>query len=440
MELEERETGQETQSPKSKTFDLTKVIALPTKRAVRSVGLPSPCCHKRQGFWNRRCLCIFSFVSDDVLVSQVFVFLEPKDLSSVSRTCRRWNFLSHDKSLWKSLDLNSFPPSFSEQDFVRLAMRIGSAVESLTLCESSFSSNALMTSSCFFVNLKRLHFCESLEFNDEVLLSFSDRVDSLEELVLGGCSRLTDSSVAQVLAKHQSLESVSVRGCKKLTSNSLQFLSGSIHEVCLAGCQSITLADTRFPWKFSSIRVLNLHGVRFESSFLDLVTSSAPSLHTLVLSHGNPYSPGYLTDQGLGYLSRLKHLRDVNLMGSSKITDSGLLHLMSMCSEIEKLNLASCSGLSDTSISMIPLKLPSISHLNLYFCPKVQDRSISALSRTGLQFLDIEGCHMLTRECVSDLVRGFVSLRHLNISRCSGIPIDDVDYLRSRRDVEIAFY
>ncbi len=101
-----------------------------------------------------------------------------------------------------------------------------------------------------------------------------------------------------------------------------------------------------------------------------------------------------ITDKGLKYLGKLRHLKHLDLSGCKKITNEGLY----------------------------ALRKPRLTHLNLSMCVNISDLGLSYLSYFGelpLEFLSLKGCIRVTNKGINWLRK--MPLKELDLSVCPKI-------------------
>ncbi len=96
-------------------------------------------------------------------------------------------------------------------------------------------------------------------------------------------------------------------------------------------------------------------------------------------------------NQTLEYLKNLPNLKQINLFGCWKLTESGLQHLQTLV-RLKSLSLSSCFQLVDHDVACLSL-LSSLEDLNLSKCSALGDRSLEHLSNLRkIQKLDLSNC------------------------------------------------
>ena len=169
----------------------------------------------RSSFWNTRCTCHFSAIPDELLLFDVFTFLDPRELCVAASVCTRWRFLSRDRLLWTSLDFSKLAPfrrvtngpvaspeemgvanPLPDATVNKLVTRFGHHVDRLKLCNlQAVLPLTLMQTAGIVRNLLELHLCNLPAVTDEILGGFAATCPNLEVLSLFGCISATDAGV-----------------------------------------------------------------------------------------------------------------------------------------------------------------------------------------------------------------------------------------------------
>eukprot|EP00455_Lapot_gusevi_P034599 TRINITY_DN3819_c0_g1_i9.p1 TRINITY_DN3819_c0_g1~~TRINITY_DN3819_c0_g1_i9.p1 ORF type:complete len:445 (-),score=38.76 TRINITY_DN3819_c0_g1_i9:462-1796(-) len=378
----------------------------------------------RKSFWNTRCRCPYSYLSDDVLSHKIFPFLNLIDLAQATRVCTRWRYLTlYEPVLWRKINLAPYASRVTDDMLASLLQRYGTMVEDLRLCgcrQLSASLLAMVSSIC--PQLVELHCCGLNKLvSDDVVSSLLATAPSLKRLSLNGC---TNVSVLSLPSPQSSFSKISLRGCIRITSHGLNFASPFLKELTLSGCKRITedigavLANN-----CPQLEKLDLHGVRVDNGVVELISRGCPLLRDLDISSANPFGgSSALTDEILVSLARLSQLTRLNLQGVSKLTSQALIVFFSELSSLQHLNLGGCSNVCDETVSAICHFFPGLLSLNLSNCFLLTDQSLIAISRSlfQLESLDVHGCPRLAPTGVQSLL-SLRSLTSLDISGCAGL-------------------
>lgn len=141
-------------------------------------------------------------------------------------------------------------------------------------------------------------------------------------------------------------------------------------------------------------------------------TTNITSNLTLLDLRGSPR----LTDQGLLHLSSLHSLEVVKLDNCHSLTGRGLA-AFSLSNKLHTLSLAHCRRLTDEGVEIVA-HLPSLKALSLGGCRCITDRSLFAIANmVQLQKLDISQCDLITDNGIEELYK-LESIEELSIGWC----------------------
>jgi len=403
----------------------------------------------RQSFWNPRCNCLFSCFPDELMIFAIFFpFLNASELCACVAVCRRWKFLATDKLLWRRLILAKHSKITDSYAF-DLFRRFGPAVFELELCEcKKLSKSVLLQIPSFLKNLESLHLCQLKVVDDIVVASIAHKCQRLESLALFGCDNVTDKAIEILGAKRTNLRQLSLGNCIRLTNEALVNLgSESLRDLNLRGCRRITaegvLGITR---RSPFLEKVNFHGIAVTDEFIQQLISDCRQLKEINLASANPFGGSLLTDLSLGALSQLgSYLVSLNLQGSSRLTDDAIVQFARKCTKLEKINLGGCSRLGNKAAAALSHFCSDITHLSLFQSSTISDIGVTLLlsKLKKLTLLDLHSCMGLTNLSLSSIPskeRG-QSLKFLDLGSCRGISEDCVNQIRlSRSDLKITYY
>ena len=362
----------------------------------------SSCSLVRRSFWNLKCSCLFSTLPDEILLFDVFSFLDTQQLCRLQAVCSRWKWLSSDRVLWRKLDVSGWAGAMDDGGMASLVSKYAENAETLKLCNctkltSSFFSSTLASSSLpSLYHLKELHLCNLRAVTDSAIVTIAQSAPQLEHASLYGCVQLTDTSIV-ALSKHCArLDELSVRGLVKLTNAAIAELPTGIRGLNIAGCRLINssgaiTAVQRLPL----LERLNAHGLNLSDAAIESISKHCPAINTLHLSSANPFGGNQLTDAAISHLVHLTALTCLNLQGSSNITDASVISLVNSC-RLQRLNLGGCYRLTDVTLTVLGGSVTggALSHLSVFQCFHVTDDGVKALLERvdTLQHLDLHSC------------------------------------------------
>ncbi|TKY45800.1 F-box/LRR-repeat protein 3 [Spatholobus suberectus] len=101
------------------------------------------------------------------------------------------------------------------------------------------------------------------------------------------------------------------------------------------------------------------------------------------------------------------------------ITDNGLKHIASSCSELKHLDLYRSSRITDEGIVAIALGCPSLEVVNVAYNCNITDTSLVSLSKCQkLRTLEIRGCPRISQVGLSNITARCKHLETLDIKKC----------------------
>ncbi|XP_060092064.1 S-phase kinase-associated protein 2 [Heteronotia binoei] len=284
----------------------------------------------------------------DELLLGIFSYLSLADLRKVSQVCQRWQRLSMDDSLWKSVDLtgkNVLPGVIGQLlPLGVIAFR----------CPRSCIGNPLFkTSRLLHVQHMDLSSC-MIQVGD--LESILDRCQSLRNLSLEEL-RLS-SSIVRKIAQNPSLIRLNLSGCSGFSAESLETMLNScsrLEELNLAWCD-FTVAHVRTAVSHipSAVTQLNFSGYRQNLLMSDVKTllERCRNLVHLDLSDSVMLKP-----ECLQYFCHLAYLEHLSLSRCYQIPPATLLEL----GEIATLKTLQVFGIvTAPSLQLLKATLPHL--------------------------------------------------------------------------------
>ncbi|KAL7734852.1 hypothetical protein ACLKA6_011131 [Drosophila palustris] len=235
-----------------------------------------------------------------------------------------------------------------------------------------------------FKNYKQLKKLD-LSYNDMITGQYMNCLpNSIESLKLYGCSQLKPKFVIEMLRGLLMLKELHLtnnfsdpdfRGlfnencCKSLEVISINYDNNELVEyesiARLPSLKKLILIISSLPspklftWlvEYKS-KQLEQFEINARSDWVKdeilLEIGKLTALHTLVLKRNT-----VITDRGLGALFNLQELREIDIYGNQKITDTGVLRLIFACPKLQVLRLRECDQLTDKLLYDIIFKLQS---------------------------------------------------------------------------------
>jgi len=259
------------------------------------------------------------------------------------------------------------------------------------------------------------------------LCSTASPMTCLTSLNLGCCSSVSDSFVVEMTCCVPNLTDLDVSSCS-IGNSSLRAISArlmNLRRLRLAWCQELTDAgllgladaDTDLPHCHGDDEVGNCRCTRRLQS---LHIFSPPK--QVSKKPTPPKGEHDLNEVDFRPITNLRSLQLLDLTSCSRITDVSVSKVMSF-QELRSLCLSLCTKLTNVSLSAIAAGLPSLEELRLALLGCITDAGVIEMSEClhRLSVLDISSCDQLTDQTIQALFRNTRSLRHLDVSLCTGI-------------------
>lgn len=254
---------------------------------------------------------------------------------------------------------------------------------------------------------------------------------ALTRLDLSGSVGVSDAVLRQVAGHCPGLLDVDLRWCPQVTHQGISALVASCH-----GLTSLKLAQLP-PGPFRSLVPSKCWGSQhytssgqsvrnqFSDGTVTVVTSGCRNLQSFVLT-----SCHQLSDTGIAALSsssccnRLMHL---DLGGSgAQVTDHGVAALASSCAGLVYLDLSGFRHITDQAVAAIASCCYGLVTLILYACKQVTDQGVGVLvsSCPCLERLDLSWCACITDEGIVAIATRCTGLHRLDLGG-SGLQVTD---------------
>ncbi|KAG3004932.1 hypothetical protein PC120_g18279 [Phytophthora cactorum] len=259
----------------------------------------------------------------------------------------------------------------------------------------------------------------------------------LRRLNIGGCRRIGDEGLLEILKVCTGLQKVNLRLCDRMTDLSIRILTHNCLELDTLNVEELSalsykvfafdqegdgrgVVEKNLLLKMKSLNLTGCTGLNDLS--LGHLGHRAKTLEALNISACTE-----LTDQGLVWLlddmldhsvggTHLKHL-DVSYCPS--LTASGIHKMVLRCHSLVSLSLSGCTHLSDDNIIDIVDSCAKIVKLELAFCRELTDSVLHAIAKhLSLEELNLSRCVRITDEGMLEIAGQSSVLRRLNVSAC----------------------
>ncbi|PSN48714.1 hypothetical protein C0J52_08781 [Blattella germanica] len=332
---------------------------------------------------------------DEILLN-ILSYFGPEDLCTrIAKVCERWNDLSKDVTLWKTLtyrcdnesNLTSVVQVLTEAPMLK-SFVIFNRKDAAQLLEFMFDS-------CDGIKKLILSFCGLGEDSTGLLANIVTFYPDLEELSLEGCTPLTyagyslipqlslddvtqifDEDVMHIIKKVGSQLTTLVLDGEELTDSSFC----SLHLCSRSGSKDLTGKSIKgIVDKCHNLKELSLDDVTqiFDEDVMHIIKKVGSQLTTLVLDGEELTDSSYCS---LHLCSSCLHLKSLSLCWCWDLTDAGILQVISHCSKLQYLNLLGVVHITGTGyFALVPTHLPQLQRLNLEQCNNISDESLASL-------------------------------------------------------------
>lgn len=336
----------------SSSSDLWNVRAMPDVSITRLRKPPSlrvnPASlrHKNKGRLNP-----LELLTDELMV-KIMSYLTSNQIVGVARVCRRFYFLAWEPELWKR---------------VLFTGEIMDADRALKMVFQLLTRNGVTVS------------------------------NTVENIVLSGCSKLTDRGLAIVARRCPSLKMLHLQHCINVTNGGLLDLTtrcASLNHLDVTGCPMVSAIN---------------------------VSQSGAERRTLPLQYLDMSDCADVDDTSLRLIvENCPQLQYLFLRRCHKVTDAGLRSLSSYCLMLKELSVSDCSMVSDSGLSELGRLGPSLRYLSIAKCERVTDAGVRQVARHcyRLRYLNLRGCQLVSDLSIEWLARSCTRMRSLDIGKC----------------------
>lgn len=301
------------------------------------------------------------------IMLHVFKFLDVKTLCSSSTVCRLWYHLVCDRTLWRFVDLRSWPLS------LRTLWKI---------VRNRLSDSVLELLIKGFIGTTK----KNENISPSLLEEIKTKCPSLETLSLCYCdmrnvpAQCLPRNLKTLLLDHSIVPLGWFEGlkCEEFFPNLL--------ELNLTYCTRVENSDLLSVIKLKTLERLNLsYCYRVGDEGIQHIANNLSNLKELDLSNCSN-----ITDLGLHHIGRhLTGLKNLNLLSSWRITDAGILSLVHSLSELEYLNLSSCKEVTSVGLNEITDKCKNLRVLDITGCCGIVQKDVDE-ARVNLPHCDIQ--------------------------------------------------
>ena len=376
---------------------------------------------------------------DSVLVNVLKYFSLKELCTSIRQTCKKWQEVSYDLTLWKHVDFYPFGEQLTDKDFVDILERIGHHIVELSLEEcGKISCLSLQSTKVYCPNLKHINIRGTSISNAGLSELFTnvEKFPCLESIV---CS---SSATSKITKYYQYFCDAYRVGRKfKYVTDPYNALHGQ------SSPEEINQSILKIAALFSDLQVLNIESSELKSEVLEHICKQNREIDTLEL-HGNqwlsdnlPLSVSYLkclkkldisstptNDAELIVIAQTQPLlASLNVTSCRMITDVGVSKLAEYCHDLRCLILndsmhQSCC-VTDAALHSLAAGCPCLREIHLVFSPVITDDGLCfLLSRCNqLEVINVIGCLRLTDNSLLTAAQYCPLLRVFKASECSNV-------------------
>ncbi|KDE08764.1 hypothetical protein MVLG_01217 [Microbotryum lychnidis-dioicae p1A1 Lamole] len=335
-----------------------------------------------------------------------------RELVKCARVSRLWKTLAFDGQTWPVLDAASIGPDvFSSPALLRLAEGAGTFVRKVDL------SNMAQMTGYTIVEMTRLVGSERGQTN-------------LTSINLHGCSSISNSSLAFLLARSPNLRKLNFLALAAVDDETLRILGESaqdLEDLNVSRCSVLHATDLYFiasPLK--RLGASRMHGA--SDRVIGEVLRRQTALESLDLSSSHRLTDQvFQSDTSLSSLDALRHL---NLSSCPLLTDETLACLVDHVPHLETFELAHNRQIgANNALKRLLHSTPLLKRLDLEGSIVLEDVALSGVANDSdlpeLEWLVLSGCTTLTQQCLASIARS-QGLPKLKILELDGTHIDEV--------------
>ena len=305
----------------------------------------------------------------DELWMIIFRHLTPKELASVSMTCRSLHTLCQDPSLWTHITIDWQSIKNKTQSSEMLMSR-SEKLSHLTITNRTFE-----------------------QVNSPLIMSVVKKAkDSVTHLVLTPEIALGNTALSKVTSL-TNLVCLELAGDWIKSSGTAAIGSlTNLEELKMPGAEQVTPKDMKD--MFSSLTKLRLVDVSeckkgvTDMSVIALVTHNT-GLQYLALDECE-----LVTGKSIKVLAdKCPELYHLSLDGCYQVNDPSMVKISTQCVQLSYLSLSLCSTVKDSTLTKLGANCPHVTFLNLFGCAYLSERGIDKYVKTAkkLKHLDIRG-------------------------------------------------
>ncbi|XP_008409613.1 F-box/LRR-repeat protein 13 isoform X2 [Poecilia reticulata] len=418
---------------------------------------------------------------------KIFQYLGLRDWLNCSEVSNTWKSIVHSGTLWSQIDFSVGKDWVTDTIVQKILKSYRPFVTHLNLrgCQSTKWSSLKYISEC--KNLQELNLSECLAISDMMIqritegcqcllylnLSYTlitnqslraiiSNCRSLQYLGLAHCCRFTDEGFLTLATEEggRNLMHLDLTGCIQMTPKGFEYISAgcpslkevvmndmpSLSDTCLLvllskrctlssisllGCPLLSNIALKIIAKVANLKSFSIEGnYQVTEASWEVLCGFSTALSKLHVVDCNG-----MTDEGMKYVSSLRHLNYLDISLCSRVSDVGIKWLTegSSANKLQHLGISQCGLITEFSIKRIARRLQKLFHLNLSYCEKVTDQALDYLNGSSIQSLDLTGCNI--RDQGLDSLKK-IQLKKIVVAKCIFITDMGIELCDNMRDLE----
>ncbi|XP_014856716.1 PREDICTED: F-box/LRR-repeat protein 13-like isoform X1 [Poecilia mexicana] len=429
---------------------------------------------------------------------KIFQYLGLRDWLNCSEVSNTWKSIIHSGTLWSQINFSVGRDWVTDATVQKILKSYRPFVTHLNMrgCQSTKWSSLKYISECR--NLQELNLSECLAITDMMIQRITEGCPcllylnlsytlitnqslraiisnclSLQYLGLAHCCRFTDEGFLTLVTEEggRNLMHLDLSACVQMTPKGFEYISAgcpslkevvmndmpslsdtcvlgllarccSLSSISLLGCPLLSDIALKIIAKVSDLKSFGIEG---NNQVTEVSWEALCGLSTALSKLHVVDCPG-MTDEGMKYVSSLRHLNYLDISLCSRVSDLGIKYLTegSSANKLQHLSISQCGLITEFSIKRITRRLQKLFHLNLSYCEKVMDQALDYLNGSSIQSLDLTGCNIrdqglgslkkiqlkkiIVAKCVfvtdmgiEKLCDNMRDLEHIDISQCPAL-------------------
>lgn len=244
----------------------------------------------------------------------------------------------------------------------------------------------------------------------------------LEDLIMVGCSQISDEGLRFLKNGSNSLRSIDVSRCSNVSTLGLvSVIEGHkcLQKINAGDCfpELVPLFLSRLSVIRGTLKVLKVEGFHVSATSLRIIGTHCKNLEEIGLGKCRG-----VTDECISELvTCCPDLRTVDLTCCHQVTDNALIAIADHCKRLECLLLESCSQITEKGLDWIGTCCSDLKEVDLTDCP-INDTALKCLSRCSeLRTLKLGLCPNISVKGLLHVGSNCRKLLELDLYRCTGV-------------------